>query len=251
MSNWLRIRCRQASIKAAFSLSRKQLLARSLTPGFFAYNVNTTGYHEAVTNAPTVSNLKTAIESFEGAFSNRNFESDVTHSLSSHFRSANSLPRARQAYTRPYVISYLKMSKPPPLSTMQPMAFGKKLHVDRIPLWLRHTENLRLFHRYYSNMPHLPHRPTKAEVLAQARGFFERLRVRIRFILMRSMRPWTLNDIGAVFSWVFLGQTVWLLVGTTSFVSLILWTANSLQFQGKQFCFKLSTFLSISFKFQS
>ncbi|CAM0136210.1 unnamed protein product [Umbelopsis sp. WA50703] len=80
-------------------------------------------------------------------------------------------------------------------------------------------------------MPHLPHRPTKAEVLAQARGFFERLRVRIRFILMRSMRPWTLNDIGAVFSWVFLGQTVWLLVGTTSFVSLILWTANSLQFQ--------------------
>ncbi|KAI9287849.1 mitochondrial distribution and morphology protein family 31/32 [Umbelopsis sp. AD052] len=48
---------------------------------------------------------------------------------------------------------------------------------------------------------------------------------------MRSMRPWTLNDIGAVFSWVFLGQTVWLLVGTTSFVSLILWTANSLQFQ--------------------
>jgi distribution and morphology protein 31 len=65
------------------------------------------------------------------------------------------------------------------------------------------------------------------------------------------MRPWTLNDIGAVFSWVFLGQTVWLLVGTTSFVSLILWTANSLQFQGKQFCFKLSTFLSISFKFQS
>jgi distribution and morphology protein 31 len=82
-------------------------------------------------------------------------------------------------------------------------------------------------------MPHLPHRPTKAEVLAQARGFFERLRVRVRFILMRSMRPWTLNDIGAVFSWVFLGQTVWLLVGTTSFVSLILWTANSLQFQGE------------------
>ncbi|GAB5589277.1 Mitochondrial distribution and morphology protein 31 [Umbelopsis nana] len=80
-------------------------------------------------------------------------------------------------------------------------------------------------------MPHLPHRPTKAEVLAQARGFFERFRVRVRFILMRSMRPWTLNDIGAVFSWVFLGQTVWLLVGTTSFVSLILWTANSLQFQ--------------------
>ncbi|CAO3676469.1 unnamed protein product [Umbelopsis vinacea] len=45
------------------------------------------------------------------------------------------------------------------------------------------------------HMPHLPHRPTKAEVLAQARGVFERFRVRVRFILMRSMRPWTLNDI--------------------------------------------------------
>ncbi|ORY93802.1 mitochondrial distribution and morphology protein family 31/32 [Syncephalastrum racemosum] len=45
------------------------------------------------------------------------------------------------------------------------------------------------------------------------------------------MRPWTLNDITALFSWLFLGQSLWLLVGTTSFVSLILWTANSLQFQ--------------------
>ncbi|KAI8089155.1 mitochondrial distribution and morphology protein family 31/32 [Halteromyces radiatus] len=49
---------------------------------------------------------------------------------------------------------------------------------------------------------------------------------------MRQMRPWTLNDVTALFSWLFLGHTVWLLVGTTSFVSLILWFANSLQFQG-------------------
>ncbi|ORX50815.1 mitochondrial distribution and morphology protein family 31/32 [Hesseltinella vesiculosa] len=49
---------------------------------------------------------------------------------------------------------------------------------------------------------------------------------------MRQMRPWTLNDVTALFSWLFLGHTVWLLVGTTSFVSLILWLANSLQVQG-------------------
>ncbi|KAI8877937.1 mitochondrial distribution and morphology protein family 31/32 [Backusella circina FSU 941] len=48
---------------------------------------------------------------------------------------------------------------------------------------------------------------------------------------MRQIRPWTLNDVTAMFSWLFLGHTVWLLAGTTSFVSLILWTANSLQFQ--------------------
>lgn len=82
-------------------------------------------------------------------------------------------------------------------------------------------------------MPHMPHPPSKAELLAQTRTFFERLKVRIKWPLMRQMRPWTLNDITALFSWLFLGHTVWLLVGTTSFVSLILWLANSLQFQGK------------------
>jgi distribution and morphology protein 31 len=81
--------------------------------------------------------------------------------------------------------------------------------------------------------PHLPHPPSKAELLAQTRTFLERLKVRIKWPLMRQMRPWTLNDVTALFSWLFLGHTVWLLVGTTSFVSLILWFANSLQFQGK------------------
>ncbi|CEP19693.1 hypothetical protein [Parasitella parasitica] len=76
------------------------------------------------------------------------------------------------------------------------------------------------------------HKPTtKAELLAQARGFFERLKIRIKYPLMRQIRPWTLNDATALFSWLFLGHTVWLLAGTTSFVSLLLWLANSLQFQ--------------------
>lgn len=232
MSNWLRIRCRQIIMRAALSRSRKQLLARSLSPGFLAYNANTTGYHEAVANAPTVSNLKQAIESFESTLSNRILKSNANHNFDNHFCSGKRLPRTSQARTQPYVISPLKTTNRQHLPTMKTLFMEKPLHVERIPLLLRHPDNLRLLQRYYSSMPHLPHRPTKAEVLAQARGFFERLRVRIRFILMRSMRPWTLNDIGAVFSWLFLGQTVWLLVGTTSFVSLILWTANSLQFQG-------------------
>jgi hypothetical protein len=83
--------------------------------------------------------------------------------------------------------------------------------------------------RYYSTQ-----KPTtQAELLAQARGFFERLKIRIKYPLMRQIRPWTLNDATALFSWLFLGHTVWLLAGTTSFVSLLLWLANSLQFQGK------------------
>lgn len=86
---------------------------------------------------------------------------------------------------------------------------------------------------------HLPKFPTsipnKYELLIQARGFIQRLQVRIKYPLMKQMRPFTLNDITALFSWVFLGHTVWLLVGTTSFISLGLWAANSLQFEGKLF----------------
>lgn len=91
---------------------------------------------------------------------------------------------------------------------------------------------LYLQRRSVHTTPPPPHLPTsKEELLAQARGFFERLKIRIKYPLMRQIRPWTLNDATALFSWLFLGHTVWLLAGTTSFVSIILWTANSLQFQ--------------------
>lgn len=103
--------------------------------------------------------------------------------------------------------------------------------------WLR-LQQQRPFHTSKSVRAATPgggnHLPTsKAELLAQARGFFERLKIRIKYPLMRQIRPWTLNDATALFSWLFLGHTVWLLVGTTSFVSLTLWIANSLQFQGE------------------
>ncbi|OAD04087.1 hypothetical protein MUCCIDRAFT_143091, partial [Mucor lusitanicus CBS 277.49] len=73
--------------------------------------------------------------------------------------------------------------------------------------------------------------PNKYELLIQARGFIQRLKIRVKHPFMKQMRPFTLNDITALFSWVFLGHTVWLVVGTTSFLSFGLWAANSLQFQ--------------------
>lgn len=95
--------------------------------------------------------------------------------------------------------------------------------------------------------PHLP--TSKEELLAQARGFFERLKIRIKYPLMRQIRPWTLNDATALFSWLFLGHTVWLLAGTTSFVSIILWTANSLQFQCNYIIFFQYLLKKINFLF--
>lgn len=84
-------------------------------------------------------------------------------------------------------------------------------------------------------LPQFPKQsPTKYELLNQARGFFQRLKIRIKYPLMKQMRPFTLNDITALFSWIFLGHTAWLLLGTTSFISLGLWAANSLQFEGTE-----------------
>ncbi|KAI7864034.1 mitochondrial distribution and morphology protein family 31/32 [Spinellus fusiger] len=60
---------------------------------------------------------------------------------------------------------------------------------------------------------------------------------------MGQMRPWTLNDATALFSWLFLGHTVWLLVGTTSFFSLILWTADSPRFQ-KWIAYRIGKYLA-------
>ena len=232
MSTWSRIRYREFIKGVASKRTRKQLLARSLTPGFFAYNINTTGCHEATTNAPTISNIKTALGSLHESLAPKQVESEIIRAIHLSFRRAFRSPRVEAA--KQYSCRHSQL----PLEMLlrpyaRPPTLDKTFRVERVPTMARRHQHLHLSKRSYSHMPHLPHRPTKAEVLAQARGFFERLRVRVRFILMRSMRPWTLNDIGAVFSWVFLGQTVWLLVGTTSFVSLILWTANSLQFQGE------------------
>jgi mitochondrial distribution and morphology protein 31 len=82
------------------------------------------------------------------------------------------------------------------------------------------------------HLPQAPKPPNKYELLVQARGFLQRLKIRIKYPLMKQIRPFTLNDITALFSWVFLGHTLWLIAGTTSFISFGLWAANSLQFQG-------------------
>lgn len=97
-------------------------------------------------------------------------------------------------------------------------------HCQRIPSLYISTRSIQ--------MPQFHKPPNKHELLNQARGFFQRLKVRIKYPLMKQMRPFNLNDISALVSWIFLGHTVWLVLGTTSFISFGLWAANSLQFQG-------------------
>lgn len=87
----------------------------------------------------------------------------------------------------------------------------------------------------YLHLPHLPkmpHRPTKEELLAAASGFWSRLKVRFKWFSIRSMRPWNADEWGAFVSWFLFGHLVWILVGTTTFFSLIILFINTVFAQG-------------------
>lgn len=83
-------------------------------------------------------------------------------------------------------------------------------------------------------LPHMPHlhRPTKEELLAAATGFWSRLKVRFKWFSIRSVRPFNLDEITALFSWVLLGHVVWVVVGTTTFFSLLILAINTVFAQG-------------------
>ncbi|KAK4644089.1 Mitochondrial distribution and morphology protein 31, mitochondrial precursor [Podospora bellae-mahoneyi] len=79
----------------------------------------------------------------------------------------------------------------------------------------------------YLHLPKMPHRPTKEELLAATNGFLQRLRVRFKWFSIRSMRPWNADEWGAFVSWFLFGHLVWILVGTTTFFSLIILFINT------------------------
>lgn len=87
----------------------------------------------------------------------------------------------------------------------------------------------------YLHLPHLPkmpHRPTKEELLAAANGFWQRLKVRFKWFSIRSTRPFNADEWGAFLSWILFGHFVWILVGTTTFFSLLILTVNTVFAQG-------------------
>jgi distribution and morphology protein 31 len=95
----------------------------------------------------------------------------------------------------------------------------------------RGSSNFHLFDRL-PNVPQL-HRPTKEELLAAANGFWSRLKIRFKWFSIRSVRPFNLDEITALFSWVLLGHVVWVVVGTTTFFSLLILAINTVFAQGE------------------
>lgn len=90
----------------------------------------------------------------------------------------------------------------------------------------------------YLHLPHLPkmpHRPTKEELLSAANGFWQRLKVRFKWFSIRSARPFNADEWGAFLSWILFGHFVWILVGTTTFCSLLILLVNTVFAQGQYY----------------
>lgn len=85
----------------------------------------------------------------------------------------------------------------------------------------------------HDHLPRIPHRPAKEELLAAATNFRQRLKVRFKWMSIRSMRPWNIDEWGAFVSWFMIGHLVWILVGTTTFFSLVILSINTVFAQGQ------------------
>ncbi len=94
-----------------------------------------------------------------------------------------------------------------------------------------HLPDLHLPEMHLPKLPQLPHRPTKQELLEAATGFWSRLKVRFKWLTIRSVRPWNVDDWSAFVSWFVLGHIVWILLGTTTFVSLLIFLINTVAAQ--------------------
>lgn len=68
---------------------------------------------------------------------------------------------------------------------------------------------------------------TKEQLLASTRGFLPRLWIRLRWLLKRSNRPFNTDDYSAFFSWLVMGNALVLILGTTTFVLLVIFTINT------------------------
>lgn len=106
----------------------------------------------------------------------------------------------------------------------------------------------RLINRTQSIATNSPHRPTKEELLGAARSGWERFRIRLKWFFIRGWRRFNTDDFSAFASLFVVGNSrcgrwcswmcelndlvaLWILIGTTTFVSAVFATLNSLSLQ--------------------
>lgn len=90
----------------------------------------------------------------------------------------------------------------------------------------------RSLRRLASLLPDSHTRPSKSDLLKLSNNSFDRLRIRWKWLTIRGFRKFNADEWSALVSWILVGHLGWLVLGTTTFVGMVLWTANSLDLQG-------------------
>ncbi|KAF2854540.1 hypothetical protein T440DRAFT_415848 [Plenodomus tracheiphilus IPT5] len=143
--------------------------------------------------------------------SDRRNKSSVTDGSSKTKRNS-SPPQAPQATLSPQPEALPKIAHDP--HTPKPAPDGSqtpaKPLLERIP----HT------------LPHL-YRPTKAELLEAASGFWSRIKVHFKWLTIRSTRPFNADEIYALVSWILAAHILWIVLGTTTFFMLTIFLINT------------------------
>lgn len=86
----------------------------------------------------------------------------------------------------------------------------------------------RLQHARWVHHEPLKDRPkTKEEWLSRSDSALERLKIRSKWLLKRSMGPFNTDDFSAFFSWIVMGNVVLIVFGTTAFASLVILLMNT------------------------
>ncbi|KAF1845664.1 uncharacterized protein K460DRAFT_416881 [Cucurbitaria berberidis CBS 394.84] len=139
-------------------------------------------------------------------------KSSVTDSSSKNKRTA--APQAPQATLSPQPQLHPKPSSPTPTPKPKPKpedspASSKHL-LDRLP----------------HSLPHL-YRPSKAELLGAASGFWSRIKIHFKWLTIRSARPFNADEIYAMFSWILAAHVLWIVLGTTTFCMLTIFLINT------------------------
>ena len=83
-----------------------------------------------------------------------------------------------------------------------------------------------LLDRIPHTLPHL-YRPTKAELLGAASGFWSRIKVHFKWLTIRSTRPFNADEIYALVSWILAAHILWIVLGTTTFFMLTIFLINT------------------------
>ncbi|KAH8731350.1 mitochondrial distribution and morphology proteins-domain-containing protein [Phaeosphaeriaceae sp. PMI808] len=141
------------------------------------------------------------------AAADRRNKSSVTDGSPKNKRSPTQAP---QATLSPQPQAPPKSSKQPPNTKLDASQPSSKHLLGRLP----------------HHLPHL-YRPSKAELLGAASGFWSRIKIHFKWLTIRSARPFNADEIYALFSWILAAHVLWIVLGTTSFLMLTVFLINT------------------------